>query len=80
MGHKASLEFLKKRKSLASTGIRAPDRPFRSLIATLTPKAFYTTNSHEKIHKKAIRFKSFEKQSRTLEVIRNMFIDFYRHA
>ena len=39
---KPVLRFWKIEKCLAATGIRDPDRPFRSLIATLTPKAFYT--------------------------------------
>jgi len=34
--------FWRREKYLAPTGIRTLDRPFHSIIARLTPKAFYT--------------------------------------
>ena len=40
MGPKAGLDNFEKNMSLASTGIRAPDREFRSLVSTQTTLLF----------------------------------------
>jgi hypothetical protein len=36
VGHRAGLDYLEKRKSLAPAGIRTPDRPARSLVTIST--------------------------------------------
>jgi hypothetical protein len=35
VGHGSSLDILKTTKSLATAGVRTPDRPVRSLVTTL---------------------------------------------